>query len=107
MDSVPEVIDSPGSFFLIAFIPYIRACLYTFCLYIRIMCRICWAALLVSDTGLGYQRICLSHNFPGDAQASQMALVLKNPPANAGDLRDLGLIPGSGRFPREGNGNPL
>ena len=32
-----------------------------------------------------------------------MALV-KNPPANAGDL---GLIPGSGRCPGEGNGNPL
>ena len=36
-----------------------------------------------------------------------MALVVKNPPANAGDLRDVGLIPGLGRFPGEGNGNPL
>ena len=34
----------------------------------------------------------------------QVALVVKNPPANAGDL---GLIPGSGRSPGEGNGNPL
>ena len=33
--------------------------------------------------------------------------VVKNLPANAGDTRDTGLIPGSGRFPREGNGNPL
>ena len=32
------------------------------------------------------------------------SLVVKNPPANAGDL---GLIPGQGRFPQEGNGNPL
>ena len=31
--------------------------------------------------------------------ASQMALVVKNPPANAGDLRDTGLIPGSRRSP--------
>ena len=107
MDSVPEVIDSPSSFFLIVFIPYIRGCLYTFCLYIRIMCRICWAASLISDSGLGYQRICLSNNFPGDAQASQKALVLKNPPANAGDLRDLGSIPGSGRTSGGGHGNPL
>ena len=38
---------------------------------------------------------------------SQVALVVKNPPANAGDIRDVGLIPGSGRSPREGNGNPL
>jgi len=36
-----------------------------------------------------------------------VALVLKNPPATAGDIRDLGLIPGSGRSPGEGNGNPL
>ena len=35
-----------------------------------------------------------------------MALVVKNPPANAGDIRDTGLIPGSGRFPGEGHGNP-
>ena len=33
--------------------------------------------------------------------------VVKNLPANAGDTRDAGLIPGSGRFPGEGNGNPL
>ena len=38
---------------------------------------------------------------------SQVALVVKNPPANAGDIRDVGLIPGSGRSPGEGNGNPL
>ena len=33
--------------------------------------------------------------------------VVKNSPANAGDTGDMGLIPGSGRFPRVGNGNPL
>ena len=31
----------------------------------------------------------------------------KNPPANAGDTRDAGSVPGSGRSPGEGNGNPL
>ena len=31
----------------------------------------------------------------------------KNPPANTGDTRDLGSIPGSGRFPGGGNGNLL
>ena len=31
--------------------------------------------------------------------ASQVALVVKNLPANAGDIRDMGLILGSGRFP--------
>ena len=37
-------------------------------------------------------------------RASQVALVVKNPPANAGDA---GSVPGSGRFPGGGNGNPL
>ena len=32
---------------------------------------------------------------------------VKNPPADAGDTRDVGSIPGSGRSPRDGNGNPL
>ena len=39
--------------------------------------------------------------------ASQVALVVKNLPANAGDIKDVGLIPGLGRSPGEGNGNPL
>ena len=38
--------------------------------------------------------------FPGSS-------VLKNPSANAGDTRDASLIPGSGRSPGEGNGNPV
>ena len=33
--------------------------------------------------------------------------VVKHLPVNAGDARDVGLIPGSGRSPREGNDNPL
>ena len=40
-------------------------------------------------------------------RASQAVLVVKNLPANAGDVRDARLIPGSGRSPGEGNGNPL
>ena len=35
-----------------------------------------------------------------------MALVVKNPPASAGDVRDTGLIPGWGRPAGEGHGNP-
>ena len=38
--------------------------------------------------------------FPGGASG-------KEPAASAGDVRDMGLIPGSGRSPGEGNGNPL
>ena len=39
--------------------------------------------------------------------ASQIALVVKNLPANTGDIRDAGLIPGLGRSPGGGQGNPL
>ena len=41
------------------------------------------------------------------AVVSQVAQVVKSPPANAGDARGVGSIPGSGRSPGEGNGNPL
>jgi len=33
--------------------------------------------------------------------------MIKNLPASAGDIRDVGLIPGSGRCPGGGHGNPL
>ena len=36
-----------------------------------------------------------------------MVLVVKNPPASAGDARQAGSIPGSGRSPGGGHGNPL
>ena len=39
--------------------------------------------------------------------SSQVALVVKNPSANAGDLRDTGLIPGLGRSPGGGRGDSL
>ena len=40
-------------------------------------------------------------------RASQVALEVKNPHANAGDVRDALLIPGSGKSPGGGPGNPL
>ena len=40
-------------------------------------------------------------------RAFPVALVVKNPPANAGDTRDMGSIPGSGKSPGGGNDNPL
>ena len=56
----------------------------------------------------GQREVSLSYycvpSLPGGA--SQGALVVKNLPANAGDVRDVGLIPGLGRYPRE-HGNPL
>ena len=43
----------------------------------------------------------------GDYRAFQVELVVKNPPTNAGDVRDAGLIPGWGRSPGGEHGNPL
>ena len=41
------------------------------------------------------------------SRASQVTLVVKNPSANAGDVKDSGSIPGLGRSPRGGHGNPF
>ena len=46
-------------------------------------------------------------NLSGWVGASQVVLVVKNPPANLGDARDADLIPGLGRSPGGGNGNLL
>ena len=46
-------------------------------------------------------------NLAAAAGASQVVLVVKNWPADAVDIRDRSLIPGSGRSPGGGNGNPI
>ena len=46
----------------------------------------------------------MDKNLLANAGASQVALVVKNLSANAGDIRDRGLIPGLGRSPGGGNG---
>ena len=48
--------------------------------------------------------ICTHIHIP---RASQVALVVKYPPAKAGHGRDVGSVPGLGRFPGEGSGTPL
>ena len=44
---------------------------------------------------------------PIPPSAEMVVLVVKNPSANAGDIRNVGSIPGSGIFPGGGHGNPL
>ena len=57
--------------------------------------------LLQTAAGGGHQRSePFDVGFPGSAEG-------KNPSANAGDARDVGLIPGSGRSPGGGHGTPL
>ena len=72
-----------------------------FCLFCTLFCctqvsRICCLGLLEE---------CLEYNWHS-VRASQVVLAVKNPPANVGDLRDTDWIPGSGRSPGGGNGNP-
>ena len=55
------------------------------------------------DTLLKRWNVCLLY----DLGASKVELVIKNLPANAGGIREVGLIPGSGRFPEGGHDNPL
>ena len=52
-------------------------------------------------------KILLYHHLPHLLRASQVALVVKNPPANAGDIGDSGSVPGSGRSPGERKWQPL
>ena len=54
----------------------------------------------------GKESACSAHTHT-NKWATQVALVVKNLPASSGEVRDMGLIPGSGRFPWEGNGNPF
>ena len=44
---------------------------------------------------------------PGTHYTSQVVQEVKNPPADAGDIRDSGSVPRSGRSPGGGHGNPL
>ena len=55
--------------------------------------------LFIYSTNI-YQVLTILRDFPGSS-------VVKNPPANVGDVGDLGSIPGSGRSPGGGNGTPL
>ena len=51
--------------------------------------------------------VLLLLSFSTDVQGFPGGTRLKNQPAKAGDIRDVGLIPGSGRSPRGGHGNSL
>ena len=66
---------------------------------IKIVCALRLLKIWINELILRYIWIFLG--------PSQVALVVKKPPANAGDIRDMGLIPGSERYPGEGNGKPL
>ena len=60
---------------------------------------ICIFIIKILEVGFGARSCC--------TRASQVALVVKNWPANAGDVRDVCSISGSGRSPGGGHGNPF
>ena len=67
-----------------------------------------WKHQNMSDTVLGQRTLGeQSRARPYSHGASQVALVVKNLPASAGEVRGVGSIPGSGRSPGGGHGYPL
>ena len=62
---------------------------------------------LVGGVVKSWTRLSNTHTHKALHWASQVARVAKNLPAKAGDMRDRGPIPGSGRSPGGGHGNPL
>ena len=68
--------------------------------------RLCLAWIPLSHHSVSYPPTYTPWLFPGSLYFL-VAPVVKNLPANAGDLRDTGSIPGLGRSPGEGHGNPL
>ena len=58
---------------------------------------------IVTSMGMESKRVCIF----AYVWASQVALVVKNPPATVGDVIAVGSIPGSGRCPGGGHSNPL
>ena len=63
--------------------------------------------ILTSDSTMLEATAIVTITLVASVWASQVVLVVKNLPANTGDLRDTGSIPGSGRSPGGGYGNPL
>ena len=89
-------------------IPYPKDCLSQLLIH--------WQNLLISQALRQVGEISLMQESEGDflnrpqwpkSWSSQMALVVENPFANAGEARDTVSIPGSGRSPGKGNSNPL
>ena len=64
-------------------------------------------AFIIQDTDHGWWKLLPSTPVLPRLWASQVVLMVKSPSANAGDARDAGSVPGSGRSPGVGNGTPL
>ena len=65
--------------------------------------------LVICPQAIVNDGICIrtEEHLAPNIEVSQVALVVKNLPANEGHIRDTGSIPGLGRSPGGGHGNPL
>ena len=68
---------------------------------------LCWTMGVSCYQLLVSRKSSVSSKSSESPGVSQVVLVVKNPPANAGDVRDVGLTPGSERSPGVENGSPL
>ena len=66
-----------------------------------------WESVTVGTEIFRWLKCSHSSDFKKKKESTQVVPVVKNLLANAGDLRVMGSIPGSGRSPAEGNSNPL
>ena len=88
-------------------------CLITITAFIILGCNYLFICLPLPQASLRARIMPFISVFIGLAQnrdstwVSQVALVVKNPPANAGDIRRMGSIPGLGRSPGGVHGNPF
>ena len=88
-------------------------CLITTTAFIILGCNYLFICLPLPQASLRARIMPSISVFTGLAQnrystwVSQVALVVKNPPANAGDVRGMGSIPGLGRSPGGARGNPF
>ena len=60
-----------------------------------------------NGSAMVYTNHLILSGIPSTMWTYQVLLVVKNPPTNARDVRNLGSIPGSGRYPEGGHGNPF
>ena len=79
----------------------LNSCHFLFCQHCSIF------RILLQIFQIAYQSKKIYHDQYMLPETSQVALVVKNPPAKAGDIREAGSVPGSGRSPGGGRGNPL
>ena len=66
--------------------------------------REAWCAAVGGVAKIGHDSVTTQQHTD---QSSVVTLVVKDPPANPGDIRDMGLIPGCRRCPGGGHGNPV